>query len=151
MRTGPVPTLALALLAGWNPAPAWMPQEPFSRVENRSGQAWRVGVRRWVAGRIGIRPAGTRAPLVYLNGEGEAYALAPGKAFELVVQPTANGLALQLALDRADGQGPGASAYVSQGIPGSRPTLNLNPASGVEMEKASFGQADLGKPFIIIR
>jgi hypothetical protein len=151
MRSGPASILALALLAGWSPVSARISREAFSRVENHSTQPWRVGVGRWVAGRIGIRPAGTRSPLVYLKGEGEAYALAPGKAIDLVVQPTGNGLALQLALARADGLGPGASAYVSQGLPGSSPTLNLNPASGVEMEKAGFGQAALGKPFILIR
>jgi hypothetical protein len=151
MRTGILATLAAVSLAGAVPAPVRGPVDmPFSRVENRSPQAWRVGMGRWVAGEIRIQQPDGRAEIARLKREGEGFVMQAGQTVHLKVLPTRGSLALQVTFSRVDGAGVPASVFVSQGNPGDKPTLNVNEAPTVRVEKAWFGRSADG-PFILIQ
>jgi hypothetical protein len=142
MRIGPVVLLACALLAG--PAPARTPDNPVSRVENRTVQAWKLGMGLWVAGMIRIREAGGSTELARLKGQGETFFLMPGKAVDMEILPTRDCLALQVTFSMPAGAGSSASVFISQGNPGDPHTLNINPSPTVHVNRAFYGQARRG-------
>jgi hypothetical protein len=142
MRIGPVALLACALLAA--PAPARPLDNSVSRVENRTVQAWKLGMGAWVAGMIRIREPGGSTELASLKKEGEAYFLMPGKAVDIEILPTRNCLALQVTFSMPAGPGASASVFISQGNPGDPHTLNINPSTAVHVERAFYGQPRRG-------
>lgn len=149
MRTGCCMILVLALLEG-SAFPVRAQTQPWpSRVENRSRRACRVAMGQWVAGEIRLRQPKGKAELARLKGEGETYPLAPGQSLEMLVLPTHDSLALQVVFLPGDGSGLPGSVFISQGNPGDPPTLNINEAPAVQVEKARFGRPEQG-PFVLI-
>jgi hypothetical protein len=144
MRTGALVILACSLLA------AQRPPGPASRVENRTPQAWKLAMGRWVAGTVQVRPGGRRVAPASLKAEGDAYLLAPGAAVEIKVLPDRNGLALQVVFMPVSAPGAGASIFISQGLPADPPTLNINPNPTVRIERDRYGHAADG-PFVLIQ
>jgi hypothetical protein len=140
MRIGVLALLTCSLLAGPRPAPA-------SRIENRTTQAWKVGLGSWVAGTVRIREAGGHTELASLDGAG--YLLKPGKSIDLEILPTRNSLALQVTFSAAGESGSSASIFISQGNPGDQPTLNINPAPAVHVNKTLYGRSREGA-FVLI-
>jgi len=141
MRIGLVALLTCALCAG--PAAARTPGNPVSRVENRTVQAWKLGMGQWVAGKIRIREAGGSTELASLKDQGEAFFLMPGKAVDMEIVPTRDCLALQVIFSMP-ASGSSASVFISQGNPGDPHTLNINPSPTVHVDRAFYGQARRG-------
>jgi hypothetical protein len=120
-----------------------------SRVENRTGQAWKLSMGNWAAGMIRIREAGGRTELASLREQGEGFFLMPGKAVDMEVLPTRNSLALQVVFSMPSGPSGTASIFFSQGNPGDPHTLNINPSPAVHVDRNKYGQARSG-PFVRI-
>jgi hypothetical protein len=123
---------------------------PFSRVENRASQPYLVSMGSYVSGRIQIREAGGRADLASLKAEGDQFRLEPGKAVDMAILPTKNGLALQVRFSTVAGTGIASSVYVSQGKPKDKHTLNINEGPSVHLEKGFYGQSRDGA-FVVIK
>ena len=140
--------LFLPLLVAGPPAPLAAP--PVGRVRNRASQAWTLAMGQWVAGKIRILSVPDGGELAQLKPQGPGFVLDPGRAVDLEATPDANGLALQVTIVPVARQQAGASVYISQGLPGDRPTLNPNESPAVRVDKTLFGRPKDGE-FVVIQ